>query len=258
MHRSLACGLTAFVGFAYSWQAAAQAAVDSTHRDATTAATTPTGAVAGPTVMPIPTEIRGYRVKDSARLGDQDVQYTYVHGKNDKITVLISSYASTQGPSATTEDTAAMVQGPVDVLRQSLYEAYKRQDLTAFQSLREHPDDFNTGGHTVRGYLLFAALTHRGGGTAQLNDRLTCDPAEMARNSGRCPPESRFARSSDAAATDVPLADVRGFQAYTYYGVYAIPRALIHVRAEMPEQTVVNERVLDFAHKLVAALVTPQ
>ena len=151
-----------------------------------------------------------------------------------------------------------MVQGDVDMLRQSLDGAYKRGELTAFQSLREHSDDFRTGGHTVRGYMLFAALTHVGGGTAQFNDPMSCAPAEMARNSGRCRPRSGFAQSSDAVATDVPLADVRGFQAYTYYGAYATPQSLIQVRAEMPQQSVVNEQVLDFAHKIVAALVIPQ
>jgi hypothetical protein len=219
---------------------------------------TPAVALAGPTVLPIPIEVRGYRVKDSARLGDQGVQYTYVRGKNDKITVLITPYPSTQAPGGTTDDTVAVVQGKVDVIRQSLDGAYKRGDLTAFQSLREHSDDFRTGGHTVRGYLLFAALTHRGGGTAQFNDPMSCSPAEMAQHSGRCPRRSQFAQSSDAVATDVPLADVRGFQAFTYCGAYATPQSLIQVRAEMPQQSVVNEQVVDFAHKMVAALVSPQ
>jgi hypothetical protein len=258
MHRSLAYVITALIGICSSWQVAAQASADSTRRDSTASASTPAAAAPTRTPMAIPTEILGYRVKDSARVGDQGVQYTYVHGKNDKILVFITPYPSTSAAGGTTDDTVATVEGDVDVHRQSLDGAYKRGDLTAFQSLREHPDDFKTGGRTVRGYMMFAALTHRGGGTAQFNDPMSCAPAEMARNSGRCPRRSQFAQSSDAVATDVPLADVRGFQAYTYYGVYAIPQSLIHVRAEMPQQTVINAQVLDFAHKMVAALVIPQ
>jgi hypothetical protein len=242
-------------------QATANAQTDSIRRDttaggagATTANPPTTRSEARPLSMPA--ELRGYRIADSARLaGDYPgMVYTYAHDKHDKIQVFVSTYQDATAL-RTTDDTVALLEGDVDQLRQSLDGAFRRGDLTAFQSMREHPDDLATGGRTVRGYMMFAALTHRGAGTAQINDPMSCSPGEMAQNSGNCPRRSRFPQSSDAVATDRPASDVRGFQAYTYYGVYALPQYVIRVRAELPQQTAINEGVTAFAHQMVASLI---
>src|SRR5579864_9391860 len=177
MHTRVAYALVAVTGLTTSWQAVAQAPTDSAHADSVaTAAVGPTSA----TPLSMPKEVRGYRITDSIPLGPRGTQYTYVHDKNDKIVVLVGQYPKTQ-PLVTAQDTEAITQQSVDNLRQSMDEAFKRGDLTAFQSMRERSDDFKTSGRTVRGFVWLGALTHRGGGTAQINDPMSCSPSEMAR-----------------------------------------------------------------------------
>jgi hypothetical protein len=262
MHKALGRTVVLLMGAGTVCQATASAQTDSIRRDTApggagvaTANPPTTQSVVSPLSMPA--ELRGYRLADSLRLvgANPGVRYTYAHDKHDKIQVFVSTYQDATAL-RTTDDTVALVEGDVDILRQSLDAAFKQGDLTAFQSMRERTDDLATGGHTVRGYMMLAALTHRGAGTAQFNDPLSCSAIEMAQNSGRCPQRSRFPQSSDAVATDRPVSDVRGFQAYTYYGVYALPQYVIRVRAEMPEQTAINEAVPDFAHKMIASLMT--
>jgi hypothetical protein len=261
MHRALGHTVVLLMTASTVYQATANAQTDSIRRDTTAggagaAPTNPTTTGSEARPLSMPAELRRYRLADSVRLaGDNPgVRYTYTHDKRDKIQVFVSMYQATAAL-RTTEDTVALIEGDVDVLRQSLDAAFKQGDLTAFQSLRERADDLATGGRTVRGFMMLAALTHRGAGTAQINDPLSCSAADMAQNSGKCPRRSRFPQSSDAVATNAPTSAVQGFQAFTYYGVYALPQYVIRVRAEMPEQTAANEEVPDFAHKMVAALI---
>jgi len=259
MRKVLARVLLPLMGTGIAHQAASQAATDSLHRDSANSAavaSAATPAAAGPDVSPMvmPVDVRGYRLTDSLQLGgDAGTHYTYIRHKTDKIEVFVVPFTTATSPQ-TTDDTVAVVEGHVDRLRQSLDEAFKRGDLSAFQSMREHRDDLRAAGRTVRGFMMLAALTHRGGGTAQLADPLECSAAARAGRSGRCPP-SMGPRSSDAPATGMSMADVRGFQAYMYYAAYALPQSVILVRAEMPQQSAASDEAPDFAHKTVAAMV---
>jgi hypothetical protein len=259
--RALGYTVVLFMAAGTVCRATAKAQADSIRRDTTTggsgtATANPTTTQSETRPLSMPATLRGYRLADSVRLAGDNagVQYTYVHDKHDKIQVFVSTY---QDASAlrSTDDTVALIEGDVDQLRQSLNTAFRQGDLTAFESMREHADDLTAAGRKVRGFMMFAALTHRGGGSAQLNDPMSCSPGEMAQNSGNCPRRSRFPQSSDAVATNAPASEVRGFQAYTYYGAYALPQYVIRVRAEMPQQTAINEEVPDFAHKMIASLI---
>lgn len=113
--------------------------------------------------------------------------------------------------------------------------------MSAFQTLSERADDLHAVGHDVQGYALIAGITHRGGTTA---------PAFTA------PPcVTNFLVNSPTAGMCQRIVEMRGFQAYTYYAVYVLPRWIVRVRAELPRQNAAAEEAPDFAHKLVAALL---
>jgi hypothetical protein len=194
------------------------------------------------TLPSLPLDVQGYHITDSAHFSGDKVltEYTYTRNEHDDIHVFVAPYRS-DSALRTKDDTVALIEGYVDVLRQTLDDAFRRGDLSAFRTLRERSDDLKTGGHTVHGYVLVAGLTHRGGVTSPQFEAPPCSARQMASQvtSGLC----------------MRAAETRGFQAYEYYGVYALTDVVVRIRTEMPRQTAVNEEASDFSRKLVAALV---
>jgi hypothetical protein len=225
--------------------AAAQTTSDSTHHDAGSGAPvigTPVSDAVVAMPSPMPIDVRGYQLTDSVHLGDvsSGVDYTYTRHKSDVIHAFISPYQS-GSKLQTRDDTATMVQGDVDMLRQSLDDAARHGELSAFRTLSERTDGLHTAGRGVQGYALIAGITHRGGTTAPAFTTPPCSGRLMVnpRTSGACQ----------------QIAEIPGFQAYTYYAVYALPQWVVRVRAELPRQNAASEEAPDFAHKLVAALL---
>lgn len=215
MHPTFARAALLSLGAGLAYDAGAQTATDTLHRDsAAPAVATPAAAAAMNTlsgIASLPTSVRGYQRTDSVSLGSisDGVQYIYTRNKNDQINVFVAPYQSGD-KLASRDDTTSFVMNDVDAYYNTIYLAARQGTvLYDFHLLHRSEDDLHTHGHNVLGGSVWATYHRRG------------VPREL----------------------------------FTYYATYALPGNSVRVRVEMPAITEANESVVSFTKELIADLM---
>lgn len=185
----------------------------------------------------MPAEVRGYQLVASARAADSThtARYVYLRNRTDSIDVFLTPSADDQLGAA--DDNADFLVEDATAYRDRLFDAYQQGQLTVFEPGSRNTEASGCGesaaGHARR--------------ETRSSDCGTVVTSEL-RVHGHTVQSATFWALTRAIGTSVPIMN--------YYSVYALPTAVVRVRALLPAPVARDEEVGAFARELIADLTS--